>query len=128
MALWLFLGALNALIAVAAGAFAHHRLAADPGAQAMMQTGVDYQIWHGLALLAVAWLATSPGRQRRWGAMIAGVAFTAGIVLFSGSLYAFALTGLLPVEGAAPVGGFLLLAGWLALMVTACLPSRQVAG
>jgi uncharacterized membrane protein YgdD (TMEM256/DUF423 family) len=50
---------------------------------------------------------------------VAGTAFTLGILLFSGSLYWFGLTGLVPLEGSAPTGGFLLMFGWLAAMWTA---------
>lgn len=77
--------------------------------------GVAYQFVHTLALLAVAGLAA---RAQRGSVAVtaAGVLFTAGIVLFSGSLYALALTGAVPIDGAAPAGGFALMAGWLALI------------
>jgi uncharacterized membrane protein YgdD (TMEM256/DUF423 family) len=58
------------------------------------------------------------------GAKRAGAAFTLGILLFSGSLYWFGLTGLVPVQGSAPTGGLLLTFGWLALMWTALRPGR----
>ena len=115
MALWLAIGALNGLIAVGAGAYGHHALAAvDPYFRDSFATGVDYQMWHALALLAVAWLADrQPGR---YAVGIAGGCFTLGILLFSGSLYHLGLTQVTLVVGAAPVGGMLLMAGWAALV------------
>jgi len=114
MRLWLFLGALNALIAVCAGAYGWHELGGDEGARKMFAIGVQYQMMHALGLLAVASVADRRGRAPV--VTVAGIAFTLGIVLFSGSLYAFAITGVLPIEGAAPMGGFAFIVGWLALM------------
>ncbi len=116
MALWLFLGALNGLVAVAAGAYGWHSLAGDDAARKMFEIGVQYQMGHALALLAVAWLATRFEGRGRIPVHVAGAGFTLGIILFSGTLYAFGLTGIVPVEGAAPTGGLLLMIGWLALM------------
>lgn len=112
--LWLLLGALNALLSVAAGAYGRHG-AMEPTGREMFGIASQYQMTHGLALLAVAWLASRGGGWRS-AASIAGAAFALGIVLFSGTLYAFGVTGLVPVEGAAPAGGFLMMAGWLALV------------
>lgn len=116
MALWLFLGAVNGLVAVAAGAYGWHSLGGDDGARKMFEIAVQYQMVHGLALLAVAWLATRFDGRWRIPVYVAGASFTLGIILFSGTLYAFGLTGLVPVEGAAPTGGFLMMVGWGALM------------
>lgn len=116
MALWLFLGGLNGLVAVAAGAYGWHSLGGDDGARKMFEIAVQYQMGHALALLGVAWLATRLEGRRRIPVHLAGAGFTLGIILFSGTLYAFGLTGLVPVEGAAPIGGFLLMVGWGALM------------
>jgi uncharacterized membrane protein YgdD (TMEM256/DUF423 family) len=71
---------------------------------------------HALALVAVAWLASTRSGRALVPVHVAGAAFTLGIILFSGTLYAFGLFALVPVEGAAPVGGALLIIGWLALM------------
>jgi len=71
---------------------------------------------HALALVAVAWLASTRSGRALVPVHVAGAAFTLGIVLFSGTLYCFGLFALIPVEGAAPVGGGLLLIGWLTLM------------
>jgi uncharacterized membrane protein YgdD (TMEM256/DUF423 family) len=117
-ALWLFLGALNGLIAVAAGAYGRHA-ALDDYHKEMFAIGAEYQMVHALALIAVAWLASSRDRRRSWTIAIAGGAFAFGNLLFSGTLYWFGQTGVLPVAGAAPLGGMLLMAGWLALMIAA---------
>lgn len=115
MAIWLALGALNGLMAVAAGAYGHHSLAAtDPYFRDAFATGVDYQMWHALALLSIAWLSDRQPAPRAAGA--AGVLFALGILLFSGSLYCLGLTQETLVVGAAPMGGMLLIAGWGALI------------
>jgi len=107
------LGAVAAFAGVALGAFAAHilrsRLALD--ALATFETGVRYHMYHALALLGVAW-ATS-----RWGpqAGVAGWCFVAGIVLFSGSLYALAVTGQRALGAITPLGGVCFLAGWVIL-------------
>lgn len=114
--LWLFLGALNGLISVAAGAYGRHG-ALEPAGREMFTIASQYQMAHGLALLAVAWLASrEPAGRRLSVSTVAGAGFALGIVLFCGSLYAFGVTGLVPVTGAAPAGGWLMMAGWLALM------------
>ena len=109
--LFAILGALNALVSVAAGAFGAHglksRLPAD--LLATFETGARYQMYHALALLAAAWLCS----QRPSGAATAaGWLFQAGIVLFSFSLYALALTGVRWLGAITPVGGVAFLAGW----------------
>jgi uncharacterized membrane protein YgdD (TMEM256/DUF423 family) len=111
------LGAASAFIAVALGAFAAHGLKARLGADllAAFETGVRYQMFHALALLAVAWACT------RWpGALVAasGWLFVAGTLLFSGSLYALALTGVRGLGIITPFGGLAFLAGWLCLAWT----------
>jgi len=117
MRLWLFLGALNGFLAVVAGAYGWHGLeVTDTGFRDIFLTGVQYQMWHALALLAVAWLASRPAAPGATAVHVAGWAFTIGIVLFSGSLYALGLTGSVLVHGAAPAGGVSLFVGWAALM------------
>lgn len=114
---FLFLGALNGLVSVAAGAYGRHGPFEDY-AREMLAIGAQYQLGHALALIAVAWLASRPESCRRL-SLAAGIAFALGIVLFSGTLYWFGLTGVLPFAGAAPAGGILLMAGWLCLMIEA---------
>src|SRR5919206_5220379 len=112
--LFFVLGALAALIGVTLGAFAAHGLKSrlDPTALATFETGVRYHMYHALALLAVAWAAT------RWpGAAVnaSGWLFVAGIVLFSGSLYALSLTGVRWLGAITPLGGLAFVAGWACL-------------
>lgn len=108
----LCLAGLNGFIAVAAGAYGRHAVS-EPYPREIMAIASHYQLAHALALLAVAWLATE--RDARWLSAVgfAAAAFSIGILLFSGTLYAFALSANLPAVGAAPAGGFLLMAGWL---------------
>ena len=107
------LGALSAFIAVAAGAFGAHGLKSKltPELLAVFETGARYHFYHSLALFAVAWLASRDAP----GATAAGASFLGGIVLFSGSLYALALTGARWMGAITPVGGLALLLGWLCL-------------
>ena len=108
------LGAASAFIAVALGAFAAHGLKARLGADllATFEVGVRYHMFHALALLAVAWACTRwPGAP----VLAAGWLFVAGTLLFSGSLYALALTGLRGLGIITPFGGLALLAGWACL-------------
>jgi len=112
------LGALSGFVAVAAGAFGAHALRArlDPGMLLVFETGARYQMYHALALMAVAWAATRwPGRLTE----AAGWCFVAGTVLFSGSLYAMALTGRRALGVITPLGGVAFLAGWLCLVLAA---------
>ena len=108
------IGCVSAFLAVALGAFGAHglkdRLA--PEMLAVFETGVRYQIYHALALLAVAWACT------RWpGAVVnaSGWLFVAGTVIFSGSLYVLALSGVRWLGAITPFGGVAFLAGWLCL-------------
>jgi uncharacterized membrane protein YgdD (TMEM256/DUF423 family) len=108
------LGSLSAMIGVAAGAFGAHALKArlPPDLLIVFETGVRYQLVHSLALLAVAWAVMRwPGRATT----SAGVLFVAGIVLFSGSLYALALTGVRTLGIITPLGGAAFIAGWACL-------------
>src|SRR5919197_5882437 len=112
--LFFVLGAISGFIAVALGAFAAHGLKArlDATMLATFETGVRYHMYHALALLAVAWA------QTRWpGAwtLAAGWLFVAGIVVFSGSLYALSLSGVRWLGAITPLGGLAFLAGWLCL-------------
>jgi len=116
--LFVIVAAASGFIAVAAGAFGAHALKArlSPDMLAVFETGARYQMFHALALLAVAWVAA------RWPSRAAGASgwcFVAGTVLFSGSLYLLALTGARGLGAITPFGGVLFLAGWLLLGVAA---------
>jgi uncharacterized membrane protein YgdD (TMEM256/DUF423 family) len=108
------IGALAGLVGVGLGAFAAHGLKARlaPEMLAVFETGVRYQMFHALALLATGWAcARWPGAT----AVAAGWLFVAGIVLFSGSLYALALGGPRWLGPITPIGGLAFLAGWACL-------------
>jgi len=109
-----WLGCVFGLLAVAAGAFGAHALRARLPADllAVFETAARYQMYHALALLAVALVAA---RAPSSTAAAAGWLFCAGIVLFSGSLYALALTGVRVLGAVTPLGGLCFLAGWAAL-------------
>lgn len=116
--IWLALGAVNALLAVAAGAFGAHGLKArlGPDLLAIFETGARYHMYHALGLLAVGLLAL----HRPSGALgAAGWSLLAGIVIFSGSLYALALTGARGLGAITPIGGVAFLVGWALLAVAA---------
>jgi uncharacterized membrane protein YgdD (TMEM256/DUF423 family) len=107
-------GAVSAGLAVALGAFAAHGLRArlSPEALQTFETGARYHMYHALALLAVAWAVTRwPGTA----VSVAGWLFIAGTLLFSGSLYLLAITGVRILGAITPVGGFAFILGWLAL-------------
>jgi len=111
------LGALSALVAVAAGAFGAHalRVRLTPEYLAVFETAARYQMYHALGLLAVAWAITRwPGALPVW----AGWLFVAGTVLFSGSLYILALTATRWWGAITPLGGDAFLAGWLCLALS----------
>ena len=107
-------GALSAALAVALGAFAAHGLRARLSAEALatFETGARYHVYHALALLAVAWAV---GRWPSPWVSAAGWLFVAGTILFSGSLYLLAVTGLRALGAITPLGGLAFILGWLAL-------------
>jgi uncharacterized membrane protein YgdD (TMEM256/DUF423 family) len=107
-------GAVCSAVGVAAGAFGAHALKGSlaPELVAVFETGIRYQLIHALALLATAWAAA------RWPSraiVAAGWLFVAGIVLFSGSLYALCLSGVRAFGAVTPFGGLAFIAGWLLL-------------
>ena len=109
------LGALAGLSAVAMAALVAHGLEAiGPARLQMARDAVQMQGWHALALVATGLWARRGGPLANW----AGAAFLAGTVLFCGAVYALALGGW-PVAILAPVGGTLLMLGWLLLALSA---------
>src|SRR3954453_4064220 len=116
--LFFAVGALSACTAVAAGAFGAHALKARIPVDmlAVFEVAVRYQMYHALALLACA------GALAKWsGPLIvtAGWLFICGTVLFSGSLYVLALSGVRWIGAITPLGGILFIAGWLCLAAAA---------
>ncbi|OIP34056.1 MAG: hypothetical protein AUK47_18330 [Deltaproteobacteria bacterium CG2_30_63_29] len=119
-------GASSLFFAVALGAFGAHFLKArlSVGMLAVFETGVRYQMLHGLGLLAAAWASERwPGKASSW----AGWAFLVGTVLFSGSLYVLALSGIGGFGAVTPFGGVAFLSGWLALALAAQSGSKSLA-
>ena len=111
-------GGILGLLGVVAGAMGVHTLRDVLDAKALntFETGVRFQIYHALALLAVGSLA---GRWKTGFVKLSGVLFTAGVVLFSGSLYILAITGIGVFGAIAPLGGLSLMAAWTSLIVGA---------
>lgn len=111
-------GSISAFVAVLAGAFGAHALRAriSPEHLVTFETGVRYQMYHALALLAVAWVVTrTPSPMAFW----AGRLFIVGTVVFSGSLYLIALTGIGRFGLITPLGGLAFLVGWVCLALSA---------
>ncbi|MFS0558195.1 DUF423 domain-containing protein [Brevibacillus sp. 179-C9.3 HS] len=119
MKLFLMLGSISGFLSVAFGAFGAHALKEklDAYSLGIFHTGVTYQTTHALALVLVAlllkWYPDSSGLV--W----AGWCFAAGTLIFSGSLYTLALTGIKVLGAITPIGGVLFLAGWALLAIHA---------
>lgn len=114
------------LTAVALGAFGAHGLqnveGLDPKAGQWWSTAAHYHLTHALAILgAGVWMAHRPGRLLDK----AAVAFVVGVLIFSGSLYAMALTGVRWLGAITPIGGVALMAGWALLIAAAWLGPRS---
>ena len=121
------LAAIFAFFGVAAGAFGAHALkeVLAPDKLEIFRTGVLYQLVHAIGLFVVAWACT------RWpggATTAAGWCFVAGIVLFSGSLYVLATTGIGAFGAITPLGGVAFLAGWALLAYAAFKGGEAVRG
>ena len=116
MRLWISAAAVNGFLAVALGAYAAHGLGGRVEAERVgwVEVGADYGLAHALALLGVGLLAGRTARPRLT-LRLAGWGFLAGSVLFSGALYVMGVTGSRVLGPVVPVGGVLLMAGWVAL-------------
>ncbi len=114
MGVWLAIAAINGFLAVAAGAFAVHGLQGRVSAFALQifDTGARYHMYHALAMGIAAFAIRGDAARA---ARIAAAFFLGGIVLFSGSLYLYALTGMQAMVYVTPVGGTAFLIGWIAL-------------
>jgi len=117
--IWILAASINGLLSVAAGAAAGHLFAADAHRAALMSSGAQYAMYHALALLALAALAGASEREADRFLATAGWLFIAGTVLFSGSLYLLALTGIRALAWVTPFSGTAFLLGWLSLGVFA---------
>jgi len=116
---WLKIGAISGGLAVVAGAFGAHGLEGvlDAKAFAVFETAAKYQMYHAPALLAVGLLGML-GRSGR-ALAFAGWSFLFGTLIFSGTLYALAFTGIRWLGAITPIGGVFLILGWLALAIAA---------
>lgn len=117
--LFLIISSISGMLAVALGAFGAHALKnklQSEGTLDTYQTAVQYQFYHTLALLAIAFLMTK--YQSQW-LNYAGYSMTFGILIFSGSLYILCFTGMKWLGAITPIGGLLFIAGWVCLLMTA---------
>lgn len=121
MPFFIIAGAINAAISVSLGAFGAHALKERLSERylAIWETAVQYQMFHAVGLLAVGILMSSalfgPSTQLSW----AGYLLLAGIVIFSGSLYALSLSGIGILGAITPIGGVAFIAGWIMLIIAA---------
>ena len=120
--IWIALGSLAGLTAVAMAAMAVHGLDwLEPARLQMVRNAIEMHGWHALALLACGIWAPRGGRLADW----AGGAFAIGLLLFCGAVYALALADI-HVAMLAPIGGLLLMSGWVLLGLSAlCVRMRS---
>jgi len=117
---FLLIGGVLGFLGVALGAFGAHGLRGrlSPDMLAVFETAVRYHMYHTLALLLTGLMMARLGG---WLFAAAGWCFVGGIVLFSGSLYALALSGVTVLGAITPIGGLAFLAGWAALAIAGAL-------
>ncbi|ANF96943.1 DUF423 domain-containing protein [Paenibacillus bovis] len=115
----LVIGSIMMFLAVALGAFGAHALKAklSPDMMKIYETGIQYHIAHSLGMLIIGSLAQNFLHGQSL-AVAAGWCLFAGIILFSGSLYALSLSGIRKLGAITPLGGLLFLAGWVLLLVS----------
>lgn len=118
MRIWLFVAGIMGALAVLCGAFAAHGLATrlDGNARSVFETGARYHMYHALAIGLAAFAMRGPAETL---ARIAAILFLVGILLFSGSLYLLALTGMTALGFVTPIGGIAFVAGWILLALAA---------
>src|ERR1700704_4222589 len=114
---FLLAGAVAGFVGVAFGAFGAHGLRGrlSPDMLAVFETGVRYQMYHALALMLTAVILMTGRLESGRALTVAGWSFIAGIVLFSGSLYLLAVTGVTMLGAITPLGGIAFLLGWACL-------------
>lgn len=122
MKTWIILAAANGILVVGLGAFGAHGLESRLKANerlATWETAVHYHMFHTVALLGVAWLASLAAAGRASSSLTdaAGWCFLLGIVLFSGSLYVLSVTNITKLGAITLFGGTLFIVGWVLLLV-----------
>ncbi len=112
---WIATASLFGASGVLLGAFGAHGLKErlSPESLAAWNTAVEYHLLHAVVLFVLAWVAAGGGPEATWAQRL----FTAGILLFSGSIYLLALGGPRWLGPVTPIGGICLILGWLALLV-----------
>ncbi|MCU0341741.1 MAG: DUF423 domain-containing protein [Spirosomaceae bacterium] len=120
--LFLQSGAILGALGVALGAFGAHALKSTLEASGRMdtfETAVKYQFYHALALILVGLLLqNAPAVAHKWYNW-SGYAFMIGVLIFSGALYAICFTGVRAFGAIAPIGGTLMIVGWICLLLAA---------
>ena len=115
--IWTISGTGYGFLSVALGAFGAHALKgilSEP-ARAVYQTAVQYQMFHALALIGLGlWSSQNPQTST----LVPGIAYHSGIILFSGSLYALALTDQRILGAITPLGGIAFLIGWITFAIS----------
>lgn len=112
----LLAGAVFMALGVLLGAFGAHALkkSLSPDMLAVYKTGVEYQFYHALGLLLIGVIGFRiESKWLRW----SGIALVAGIILFSGSLYALSISGTKVLGAITPIGGLSFVAGWIFLVI-----------
>ena len=119
---WIFWGCIHGFFAVALGAFAAHGLknSLDAYSVGVFETGVRYHFYHALALLLLGVYQLQTQLESK-----AGYFFHFGILIFSGSLYALALTGIKKLGMITPIGGVAFLIAWVIFARQALLSARS---
>jgi uncharacterized membrane protein YgdD (TMEM256/DUF423 family) len=117
--IFVMIGSALMFVGVSIGAFGAHGLSdylVRYDMEGTFDTAVRYHIYHGLAMLAVAWAANRwPGPYTTW----AGYLIFIGVLLFSGSLYLLVLTRINWLGAITPLGGVAFVAGWALLFIAA---------
>lgn len=117
--IWIVFGACSGFLSVVCGAFGAHALSTrlDPKMLAVFQTGAQYQMYHALALVLLGACSLASVELVGTALTVSGWAFVFGSVVFSGSLYALALSGVRWLGAITPIGGLAFMVGWLAMAV-----------
>jgi uncharacterized membrane protein YgdD (TMEM256/DUF423 family) len=126
--LFIVLGSINAALAVVFGAFGAHALKARISAQMLevYHTSAQYHFYHAIGMVLVGIVATQI--QNTGALRLSGFLMLAGIVLFCGSLYLLAITGITWLGAVTPLGGLAFIAAWVALAFSVLRGNAHVAG